>query len=137
MLFTVSLILVPPHPTACFKFSTPFTKSGKAITETVTEQYKRNTLLYVPESYPAMCTAQRVSRRSETILTPIEAAAEDVDVRTDRMNEMLDSPHLSAKALTALLAGSVATRTFVRFFCCLFARLRCALFCSVVVCCVV
>src|SRR6185437_4789898 len=54
-------------------------------------------LLYVQEPYPAMRTAQRVMRRSETILTPIEAAAEDVEVRTERMNEMLDSPSVGQK----------------------------------------
>jgi len=55
-------------------------------------------------------TAQRIVRRVETILSPIESAIEDVDIRTDKMNEMVESAHTQAKTLTGLLAGSVATQ---------------------------
>ena len=68
---------------SAFSFSTPFTKSGGAF-GSVTEQFKRNTVIFVKSPFPHVTTAQTVIKRSETILDPIESACEDVDERTHR-----------------------------------------------------
>ena len=94
---------------AAFKFSTPFTATGKAF-GSVTEQQKRNTVLYVQHPFPAILTAQLVCRKTETILSPIESATEDVNARTQSILELLDSQNASYKTLTQILAGSVATQ---------------------------
>jgi hypothetical protein len=92
-----------------FKFSTPFTSGGKAF-GSVTEQHKRNTILYVRAEFPYILTAQSVVRRQETILSPIASATEDVILRTNSLLELISSDTLNAKVLTGLLAGSVATQ---------------------------
>jgi len=92
-----------------FKFSTPFTKSGKAFGD-VTEQQKRNTIIYVKHEFPWVKTSQEVVRREETELSPMESCCEDVDLRVLRINEILSAKTISVKALTGLLAGSVATQ---------------------------
>lgn len=92
-----------------FKFSTPFTSSGKAF-GSVTEQHKRNTVLYVKYEFPHIVTAQLVIKKEESILSPIQSATEDVISRTNSLLESLSPNNLNAKALTGLLAGSVATR---------------------------
>ena len=92
-----------------FKFSTPFTAAGKAF-GLVTEQQKRNTVLHVQHPFPAILTAQLVVRKTETILTAIESATEDVNARTASIVEHIDSPHLNARAITQIIQGSVATQ---------------------------
>ena len=93
-----------------FRYSTPFTSTGKAFGP-VTEQQKRHTVLYVQNPFPAIVTAQPVVRRSETILSPIESATEDVLTRCASIVEQVDSVHgINAKSLTQLLQGSVATQ---------------------------
>ena len=93
-----------------FRFSTPFTSTGKAFGP-VTEQQKRHTVLYVNNPFPAIVTAQPVVRRTETILSPIESATEDVLSRCQSIVEQVDSPHgINAKSLTQLLQGSIATQ---------------------------
>ena len=95
---------------ASFKFSTPFTAAGKTYATNVSEQQKRNTVLYVPMPFPCILTAQQISRRQETILSPIESATEDIILRTNTLLEQLISDNLNQKTLTGLLAGSVATQ---------------------------
>lgn len=92
-----------------FTFSTPFTKTGAAF-GSVTEQYKRNTVVSVRNPFPHVTTAQQIVKREESILDPIQSACEDVDERTRRMSSLLDSGQVDPKALSALLAGSVATQ---------------------------
>lgn len=92
-----------------FKFSTPFTTGGKTFGSTA-EQHKRNTVLYVRAEFPYILTAQSVVKRTETILSPILSATEDVNLRTNSLLELLSSETLNAKVLTGLLAGSVATQ---------------------------
>ena len=93
-----------------FRFSTPFTSTGKAFGP-VTEQQKRHTVLYVSNPFPAIVTAQPVVRRTETILSPIESATEDVLSRCQSLVEQVDSQHgTNAKSLTQLLQGSIATQ---------------------------
>jgi hypothetical protein len=92
-----------------FTFSTPFTESGKPF-GSVTEQFKRNTVVYVKHPFPCVMTAQPILKRDETILSPIQSACDDVDERTKRMTQLLDAGNPDSKALTALLAGSVATQ---------------------------
>ena len=94
---------------SAFRFSTPFTSSGR-MHGPVTEQHKRNTVLYVRLPFPAILTAQPVVRRTESILSPIEVAIEDVRLRTAAAHELLGSAHLHSKSLTQWLAGSVATQ---------------------------
>jgi len=93
----------------CFKFSTPFTSGGKAF-GSVTEQQKRNTVLYVKCEFPYILSAQPIVKRTETILNPIASATEDVILRTTSLLETVRSDTLNAKVLTGLLAGSVATQ---------------------------
>jgi hypothetical protein len=93
-----------------FKFSTPFTSSGKTYSSAIVDQHKRNTVLYVRAEFPYILTAQPIVKRLETILSPIASATEDVNLRTNSLLELLQSDTLNAKVLTGLLAGSVATQ---------------------------
>jgi len=94
-----------------FKFSTPFTKSGKAYGD-ISDQHKRNTVLFVKDPFPYMKTAQKVIRRVETILSPIESAVEDIEMRIDRLQTEVDASvvkgEVNKKGLTGVLAGTVA-----------------------------
>eukprot|EP01006_Ploeotia_vitrea_P040513 TRINITY_DN66428_c9_g1_i1.p1 TRINITY_DN66428_c9_g1~~TRINITY_DN66428_c9_g1_i1.p1 ORF type:complete len:1833 (+),score=1077.90 TRINITY_DN66428_c9_g1_i1:674-5500(+) len=92
-----------------FMFSTPFTPSGKPQGD-VTEQCKRNTVLYVKHPFPYIKTAQRVVRHEDTILQPVESAIDDIEKRISKMNKILAEKPISAKSLTGLLQGSVATQ---------------------------
>ena len=94
---------------SAFKFSTPFTSTGKAF-GAVTEQQKRNTVLFVQHPFPAIVTAQLVVRKTETILSAIESATEDVNARTASILEVIDSPHVNHKAVSQIIQGSVATQ---------------------------
>jgi len=91
-----------------FAYSTPFTKDGKPF-GSVTEQYKRNTVLSVKATFPFVMTAQLVHKREETVLEPIDATIEDVQTRIKRMGDTLEG-QVDQKQLTGLLAGSVATQ---------------------------
>jgi hypothetical protein len=93
-----------------FKFSTPFTTAVGKTHAMCTEQYKRNTILYVRAEFPTILTAQAVLRRVETILNPITSATEDIIMRTHALLDVLRSDTLTAKTLTGILAGSVATQ---------------------------
>ena len=94
---------------SAFKFSTPFTSTGKAF-GAVAEQQKRNTVLYVQHPFPAILTAQLVVRKTETVLSPIESATEDVNARTTAILDVIDSPHLNHKAVAQVIQGSIATQ---------------------------
>lgn len=93
-----------------FRYSTPFTKDG-AGQGSISEQYKRITTLSVELPFPWLKTVQEVTTRQEEVLNPIQAAIEDIDVRTKRLTDLLSNPPASDsnlyKALTGLLAGSV------------------------------
>lgn len=96
-----------------FTFSTPFTKEGRGQTADLAEQYKLVTVLHVTEPFPFLTTAQRVVRREETTLSPIRAAVEDVEVRTEQILEVVnqEARHSRSslyKTLTGILAGSVS-----------------------------
>jgi len=92
---------------SAFKFSTPFTKTGKSHGD-ASEQHKRNTVLYVKDHFPSIQTAQKIFKRTETILSPIESAIEDIELRSERMNSECESTHINKKALSGILAGTVA-----------------------------
>jgi hypothetical protein len=94
---------------ARFAFSTPFTKSGGPF-GSVTDQYKRNTIVHVRQSFPYLLTAQSIVSREETILEPILASCEDIDERSSRLDMLLIGGPVDAKALTGILAGCVAPR---------------------------
>lgn len=93
---------------SCFKYSTPFTKSGKAIGGTAT-QYHRVTLLHVKHTFPYMKTLQPVSLRQEYVLSPIEVATDNIRGQVNRINEVINAEKVEKQMLGQILLGSVAT----------------------------
>ena len=92
---------------SAFKYSTPFTVAGSAH-GSITAQHKRNIVLYVAHPFPYILTAQRVVRRVETILSPIESATEDVATKTAQLSALLTQSQLTSKTLTLTLKGCIA-----------------------------
>ncbi|XP_015776632.1 PREDICTED: dedicator of cytokinesis protein 7-like [Acropora digitifera] len=89
-----------------FKYDTPFTPSGKAHGELVT-QYKRKTILTTANSFPYVKTRINVVHREQIVLSPIEVAIEDMEVRTkDLVNAVQQEPP-DAKMLQMVLQGSI------------------------------
>lgn len=93
----------------CFCFSTPFTKDGRPFGQT-SEQYKRTTRIFTRMHFPATTTALEVVHRSESELSPIEYATENIEERTDRLLCLITSDSVTTKELTGVLSGSVATQ---------------------------
>lgn len=90
-----------------FRYSVPFTKPGQSFGD-LRGQYKRNTLLYVRHTFPYTKTAQRVSKREESVVCPIEASTDDIRQRTENILSLLSQPRVDPNSLARLLKGSIA-----------------------------
>ena len=94
-----------------FVYETPFTMSGKAHAESVSDQYKRKTVLTVGKFFPYMIKRLPVIRKRDIIITPIENAVENIEKRNQQItNEVSRSP-INPKTLQQVLQGSVRLRT--------------------------
>ena len=93
-----------------FYFETPYTLSGKAHAENVTEQYKRKTVLHVSDSFPHMLSRLRVTQKENIVVSPIEVAVEDFEKRNLQLESEIATKN--PKTLQQVLQGSVLHRKF-------------------------
>ena len=91
-----------------FVFETPFTLSGKAHAEHVSDQYKRKTVLTVNGSFPHLLCRLPVASKYEIIVSPLENAIEDIEKRNRVLENEISSR--TPKTLRQVLQGSVRLR---------------------------
>ncbi|XP_073227641.1 dedicator of cytokinesis protein 7-like isoform X3 [Porites lutea] len=91
-----------------FMYETPFTPSGKAHGELVT-QYKRKTILTAANSFPYVKTRVNVVHREQIVLSPIEVAIEDMELRTKELISAIQQEPPNPKMLQMVLQGSIGT----------------------------
>ncbi|XP_068675223.1 dedicator of cytokinesis protein 7-like [Montipora foliosa] len=89
-----------------FMYVTPFTPSGKAHGELVT-QYKRKTILTAANSFPYVKTRINVVHREQMVLSPIEVAIEDMELRTKELVSAVRQEPPDPKMLQMVLQGSI------------------------------
>ncbi|XP_027052730.1 dedicator of cytokinesis protein 7-like, partial [Pocillopora damicornis] len=91
-----------------FMYETPFTPSGKPHGELVT-QYKRKTILTAANSFPYVKTRVNVVHREQIVLSPIEVAIEDMELRTKELLNAINQEPPNPKMLQMVLQGSIGT----------------------------
>ncbi|KAJ7372911.1 Dedicator of cytokinesis protein 6 [Desmophyllum pertusum] len=91
-----------------FMYETPFTPSGKPHGELVT-QYKRKTILTAANSFPYVKTRVNVVHREQIVLSPIEVAIEDMELRTKELLSAIQQEPPNPKMLQMVLQGSIGT----------------------------
>ncbi|KAK7484867.1 hypothetical protein BaRGS_00023910, partial [Batillaria attramentaria] len=91
-----------------FMFETPFTKGGQAQ-GSHEDQYKRRTILVTTHTFPYIKKRVEVMSggRREIVLTPIEVAIDEMQVKVADLREQINSPVPGAKRLQLSLQGSV------------------------------
>ena len=110
-----------------FIFSTPFTLTGGSHGD-VEKQYNRKTILTTENSFPYVKVRIKVQREltKEVILTPIEVAIEDVEMKLAKLSSAINSGsgtliqlELSSIVATAVMAGPLFVATcFLRSIFC-------------------
>jgi len=89
-----------------FKFETPFTLTGKSHADSISDQYKRKTILTVAGSFPSLLTRLPVASKRDIIISPIENAIEDINMRNASLKLEVERKPPNHKTLTQLLQGS-------------------------------
>lgn len=89
---------------SAFVYSKAFTEDGSK-TEDKARLFKRKTVLHTERAFPYVKNRLTVVRREEIVLTPIEAATEDLDDKTREISKVLRAPVIDPKRLTPLLQG--------------------------------
>ncbi|CAH1183209.1 unnamed protein product [Phaedon cochleariae] len=91
-----------------FMYATPFTMTGKAHGE-LRDQYKRKTILTTAVHFPYVKTRIQVVSRSQTTLTPIEVAIEDIQKKTIELASATQQEPPDPKILQMVLQGCIGT----------------------------
>ncbi|KXJ08436.1 Dedicator of cytokinesis protein 7 [Exaiptasia diaphana] len=91
-----------------FMYVTPFTPSGKKRGD-LANQYKRKTTLTVANSFPYVKTRISVIHREQIVLSPIEVAIEDMQMRSNELVNAIKQKPPDAKMLQMVLQGSIGT----------------------------
>jgi hypothetical protein len=91
-----------------FYYQTAFSKNAKKLSDKVTEVYKRRVIMTLGQHFPFVKTRLPVVTEEEHILSPIQAAIENIVEQNRKLEECLyynppDIPHLQM-----VLKGSVA-----------------------------
>eukprot|EP01104_Vermistella_antarctica_P015474 TRINITY_DN5097_c0_g1_i3.p1 TRINITY_DN5097_c0_g1~~TRINITY_DN5097_c0_g1_i3.p1 ORF type:complete len:280 (+),score=57.34 TRINITY_DN5097_c0_g1_i3:61-900(+) len=89
-----------------FQFEVPFTQGGKAH-GSVSEQYKRKTILTIEHPFPSMLTRVPILRMQEVVVTPIQNSIEAIQQRTGILHAELTKVPPNPKTLQQVLQGSV------------------------------
>jgi hypothetical protein len=90
-----------------FMWETPFTKSGKAQSDNLTEQYKKKTIVKIKEPFPSMMTRIPIIAKEEVILTPVENAIEIIDSSIERLSSVINRDPIDINALHLVLSGTL------------------------------
>ena len=93
-----------------FIFTTPFTKTGKARTESVADQYIRKTILTTERHFPYIRTRLTVSEKEIIELNPLQHTIEEVRKQSAKIIAECNSENPSLKTLQPVLSGSVCLR---------------------------
>jgi len=88
-----------------FIFEIPFTKSGKAHGESVTEQWKKKVILITQSYFPYMKKRLLIIKKEEIELTPIEASIELIQKKVNVLRSELNSRPANTKTLQINLQG--------------------------------
>uniref|UniRef100_A0A0K0EPK7 C2 DOCK-type domain-containing protein n=1 Tax=Strongyloides stercoralis TaxID=6248 RepID=A0A0K0EPK7_STRER len=91
-----------------FIYATPFTKDGRSHGE-LKDQYKRKTILTTSKSFPYVKSRIKVIKKEQIILTPIEAAIEDIQKKTKELHAATVSNPVDPKILQMVLQGCIGT----------------------------
>jgi len=94
------------HNICRFIYSTPFTVDGLPHGE-LAEQYKRKTILTTVNHFPYIKTRIQVAHQKQIILTPIEVAIEDIQMKVAKLDSAIKSN--DPKILQMELQGSIGT----------------------------
>jgi len=94
------------HNISRFIFSTPFTPEGSAHGE-LQDQYKRKTILTTANHFPYIKTRILVNDRKQIVLTPIEVAIEDIQLKVAKLALAIKSN--DPKILQMELQGCIGT----------------------------
>ena len=89
---------------------TPFTKQGKARTESVADQYIRKTILETERQFPYLRTRLPVIEKKLIELNPLEHTIAEVQKQTARILRESHAQNPSLKTLQPVLSGSVCLR---------------------------
>lgn len=93
-----------------FTFVTPFTKTGKARTESVADQYIRRTVLTTEKNFPYMRLRLPVSNKQLIELDPLQHTICEVKKQSSKIILECNSQNPSLKTLQPVLSGSVCLR---------------------------
>merc|ERR1712059_40399 len=94
------------HNISRFIYSTPFTPEGSPHGELV-EQYERKTILTTINHFPYIKTRIQVAHQKQVVLTPIEVAIEDIQMKVAKIDAAIKSN--DPKILQMELQGSIGT----------------------------
>lgn len=94
------------HNISRFIFSTPFTLDGAPHGD-LAEQYKRKTILTTVNHFPYIKTRIQVAHQKQVVLTPIEVAIEDIQMKVAKLDAAIKSH--DPKMLQMELQGSIGT----------------------------
>lgn len=89
-----------------FYYEVAFANSGKLGTD-VTDIHKRRVILTLEDSFPSVLTKLRVISESETVLSPIESAIDNMDAQIMKLEEVLRCSTPNVENLQMILQGSV------------------------------
>ncbi|RZF44325.1 hypothetical protein LSTR_LSTR006875 [Laodelphax striatellus] len=98
------------HDISTFMFETPFTRQGKPRANTPADQWKRRTVLQTEYTFPYVKKRLRVVSRTETELSPIEVALDEMNQRVTELFDVVLSRPTDAKKLQLRLQGSVCVQ---------------------------
>eukprot|EP01080_Neovahlkampfia_damariscottae_P008171 gene8171-12631_t len=85
----------------------PFTKTGKAQSSNLSDQYKKKVILKVDKPFPALLTRRKVTSRQEIITTPIENATELVEKVTLALKTAISQDPPNLNSLQMVMSGAL------------------------------
>eukprot|EP01121_Diplochlamys_sp_Union-15-3_P012827 TRINITY_DN3897_c0_g1_i2.p1 TRINITY_DN3897_c0_g1~~TRINITY_DN3897_c0_g1_i2.p1 ORF type:complete len:224 (-),score=27.76 TRINITY_DN3897_c0_g1_i2:91-762(-) len=90
-----------------FIFETPYTKEGKSHAESMSNQYKRKTILRTKTYFPYVKNRIEVTSKQTINITPVENALELIEQRSEMLLTELNSHLPNLKTLQPVLQGAV------------------------------
>lgn len=94
------------HNICRFIFSTPFTTDGSPHGD-LADQYKRKTILTTVNHFPYVKTRIQVAQQKQIVLTPIEVAIEDIQMKVAKLDAAMKGN--DPKILQMELQGCIGT----------------------------
>ncbi|EFA78484.1 DOCK family protein [Heterostelium album PN500] len=91
-----------------FIFEVPFTKSGKAHSDSITDQWKRKTIITTESYFPYLKKRIPILKKEDIEITPIEVAIELIQKKSNALKAELNSGiQVNTKTLQINLQGSL------------------------------